>query len=802
MTKIYRLLLMTIVAAFLISCDQSADIQEVDMDEMFSSDVVDGVDTKVDAMEVKSVKFSPDHKYFSIKTSIIRDMGPYAFRDTNHISITASETIAGSLNETWSKPKLVSVKNTEGEEVFKLGVKVLVLVDLALPQYVIDRERDVVREIRAVFDHDNLFVAFMYGQDVSETLEASDYVLDTYFTSKPDKNKYLYRAILLKKHEMEDRLGVWGDAKSMSLMVFSNEVVYTDDDSPIDPKHFELQGILVNPDSVGGDKLSIFPVNFRERNAPLDDSQAKNVLQVVAKNTDGMYQSQFNWQEMKGKVLKTDKDIIANEFEFENPDGKIYCGLPHKMRIEVISKMSDSLIGAATTSIYMGTAYNPIIVRGYSDLVVFLQGVSFGLVIMLIVYLVFQFLVPYIQYRIFKRKYVVEYVRGSMSVGNIMVSQSCYLCKAPFEEGEEIVAKCNHVMHKTCWDENNYHCPEFGRHCDSGSHYYNYHNLFDPKNASFYMKWVLAAIFAGIVTWVCYMMYVSDYDSQQQELIAQMAEPRLAEMGSSAIFNNADDNLDYTPVFGMFLGFFTTMAISALAVRRQHLRYRMADVFIRSLIVGLLAFFLFFIFKYFTITLNLRMISAVFDVIPWTISSLLVVYISTVGTRIKLKKYVFAIAVALGLLSMYLWSFIIDDVTQFDIRVLLMFTCILISVGLALSVAEVAPKSERYFLNIKGAVKEMDVALFKWFLSDPDMVVTIGKSIDCSLQLSWDLKGNVAPIHAELRKTSGGTVRMTALEEGVMVNDKPMAVGKTISLYHNSSFTIGDTTFTYVERDI
>ena len=74
MTKIYRLLLMTIVAAFLISCDQSADIQEVDMDEMFSSDVVDGVDTKVDAMEVKSVKFSPDHKYFSIKTSIIRDL--------------------------------------------------------------------------------------------------------------------------------------------------------------------------------------------------------------------------------------------------------------------------------------------------------------------------------------------------------------------------------------------------------------------------------------------------------------------------------------------------------------------------------------------------------------------------------------------------------------------------------------------------------------------------------------------------------------------------------------------------------
>ena len=113
-----------------------------------------------------------------------------------------------------------------------------------------------------------------------------------------------------------------------------------------------------------------------------------------------------------------------------------------------------------------------------------------------------------------------------------------------------------------------------------------------------------------------------------------------------------------------------------------------------------------------------------------------------------------------------------------------------------------APRSERYFLNIKGAVKEMDVALFKWFMNDPAMVVTLGKSIDCSLQMSWDLKGNVAPVHAELRMTSGGNVRMTAIEEGVMVDDKPLEVGKSIDLYHNTSFTIGDTTFTYVERDL
>lgn len=801
MTKVYRLFLMVFAAVLLFSCDQSEDVQDVNLDDIFSADAVDDRDTQVDAMEVKSVRFSPDYKNFYIQTSIIRDLGPYALTDTNLVTIKTSESIGGVPNESRTKPLLVAVKNTEGDEVFKMGFKTLVLVDLAQPQYVIDRERDAVKGIRSVFSHHNLYVSFMYGQNVSETMEATDYVLDTYFTSQPEKFKYLYRAILLKKKEMEDRVSMWADAKGLSLMVFSDEVVYEDDDQPIDPKHFELQGILVNADSVKADSPSVYPVCFKSQQLT-DVGQAKSILKVLSKNTDGMYQDQFNWQEMKGRVLKTDKDIIANEFQFENPDGKIYRGLAHRLRIEIYSKMNDSLVGAASTRIFMGTTYNPIIVNGNSNLVVFLQGIGLALMIMLFIYLVFQFLVPYIRYRIFKKKYVLKYMPGNMSLGNIMITQSCYFCKAPFVEGEEIVAKCNHVMHKSCWDENGYHCPDYGRHCDTGSHYYNYRNPFDVKNASFYMKWILVAIGAGIITWIVYMLYVTDYDLHHEQLIARMAESKIPSMGSMAFFNDKDRNLDYTPVFGLLLGFFLTLALSALAVRRQQQLRRLTDIFIRAMIVGVSSFLLFVFFDYISAALNMPILEMIIDLVPWTLSSMLVVFVSTVGTRIKLRKYVFAIAVCVGVLSMYVWSYIVEDVTQFDIRVLLMFSSILICVGLALSVAELAPRSERYFLNIKGAIKEMDVALFKWFLNDPETVVTLGKSIDCSLQMSWDLKGNVAPVHAELRMTSGGVIRMTALEDGVMVGEKQLAVGKSIELFHNTSFTIGDTTFTYVERDL
>ena len=111
------------------------------------------------------------------------------------------------------------------------------------------------------------------------------------------------------------------------------------------------------------------------------------------------------------------------------------------------------------------------------------------------------------------------------------------------------------------------------------------------------------------------------------------------------------------------------------------------------------------------------------------------------------------------------------------------------------------PKSERFFLNVRGAVKETDIALFKWFINNPDEVVTIGKSIDCSLQMTWDIKGQVAPVHANLELTNAG-IRLTALEEGVMLGSKMLSPGDSRLLSHNQHFTIGDTTFTYMERDM
>jgi hypothetical protein len=259
--------------------------------------------------------------------------------------------------------------------------------------------------------------------------------------------------------------------------------------------------------------------------------------------------------------------------------------------------------------------------------------------------------------------------------------------------------------------------------------------------------------------------------------------------------------MGYLPMFGMCLGGSLTLALSLMAGKMYFYLKRVIDLFLRTVVVSLASYLLFLLSESVTMAFDMNPWLALINWIPMSIMTMLIAFVSTADTKIHLRKYILLIAIFLGGLSLYVWTFFFRGIMSLDIRVLLLFSCIFYCVGVGLAVAQLAPKSERYFLNVKGAVKEIDIALFKWFINNPDEVVTIGKSIDCSLQMTWDIKGQVAPVHANLRLTNMG-IRLTALEEGVMVGGKMLHPGNSRLLFHNNQFTIGDTTFTYLERDI
>lgn len=47
-----------------------------------------------------------------------------------------------------------------------------------------------------------------------------------------------------------------------------------------------------------------------------------------------------------------------------------------------------------------------------------------------------------------------------------------------------------------------------------------------------------------------------------------------------------------------------------------------------------------------------------------------------------------------------------------------------------------------------------------------------------------------------------GYLYLTALEEGILFNKKPLKTNNKKKLYHGTKFVIGKTIFTYLEKDL
>lgn len=791
----FRYLLSLAAVLCLAACqsDMLSKLGVSDPTQMFESMDVSGAKGATgsqDNMVVNKVEFSKGHKTFAVWTGILRDIGPYPLTDSTVVRIDVEAYDNGVKCPRAEQPRLLKAWNTERDRVKYLGIKALVIVDLSLSQEQINAQLDAVKEMLTVFDKDNLYLAFMSGNAVTPCRPVSDYVLENYFKKWSDQ-KLLYRSVLQKIQEIKAGQDMWADATQTRLVVFSDGLVYDKDNIPYDQDHFNIENQLLQSARPGKEHLSVFFVNFGKEEEMDPDSESHNVFSSVCENSGGAFLPSFSWTLLETAMLGHEIHAVeSNRFDFINPDGKVYRGDDQQLKIRFFTVKDNKLIASATANIREGSFYKPIIVNGASLWVVIAEGLSVGLFLLLAIYLIFQYLVPYIQYRLFLKKYVIRHTGKSMVMGDVAVAESCYLCKAPFEEGDEVVVKCQHTMHKHCWDENEYHCPEFGRHCKEGSHYYNKENLQDKRNAPYYLNWLLMAVIAGTLAWVVFT--ISTHQDHVHLLQSLVPEGPLAEQIANA-------HLNPLPTYGFALGFFLTMGISLLAFRR--IRWaEYLDIFLRSLVAGIICGLLFLLVSLACIALRMESVAFFMNLIPWAISSFVIAYIGTFGSRIQLKKSIILIAVGVAVVSMLLWSWLYMQIGV-DFRILMLYSTLIYMIGIATAIATAAPRSEHYFLHLEGAVKSMDVALYKWFRSHPAAVVSIGKSVDCSLQLTWDLQGKVAPVHALIYRDKG-LLRLKALEAGVSVNGRELAPEQSVRLYHGKSFSIGNTHFTYQEKDI
>lgn len=740
-------------------------------------------------LEVTNLIFSDDKKIFTVDTRVVQSIGSVSLTNPDVTFDVKELDYLGRPSFQASQPDLVDVQRTGAAQVVALNMKMLVLVDLTLPQDMVDKQREAVEEMSTLFTNDNLYIAFISGKYETRGIMApSKYVLENYFKSVDVEEKRLYNSISRGLALLADQNGPFSDVSERVLLVLSDGKLFYDDSFSIDDNYFKTKADLLEKSMQTDDRHLMYYVDiFGDLEIAEEQHDAYPFLSTVCRNTGGCMFDGFNWVQIENEIFKKLQiDYTDYRFVFENPDHKMYSGFGRTLVIDCY--YNGGKIASGSTDIVMGSFFKPVLVNPFPVGLMLVRGFIFTMALLSIFFLICQMLIPAIRYRRFKQKFTGQYTDANMSIAGTLVGDTCYYCKAPYVAGDEVVAKCEHSMHMSCWKENGYHCPEYGRNCKQGSHYYNEENRFDFRNAPYYLKWIFAAVLGGLLIWTLYLTTYKGFDSRVIHSIAE----------------RAGVSVDQTPLlypsFSFILTFILTMAFSFISVRRRGNHARLLSILARSCVAGLCSALLFLLATIADIALNLQSGSLIIDWIPWTLSGVAVAFCSSYGTNFKINVRSIFVVVAISVGTMFLWSFFCFRLSL-DYRPYMVYTYEIFAIGIAIGLAQAEPRSERFFLHASGAIKEMDIALYKWFASNPNAVVTIGKSVDCTLEMSWDVSPGIGPKKAEI-KMLNGALYLFAIEDGITVNDRTLAAGKRIRLYRGRRFRIGNTVFEYQERDI
>lgn len=778
---------------------------------------LNGIHSTSDTVSVVRLSKSPQADTLYIDLKILDPEGKKVFYKTSgKDNFSVKENGSDNPNVV---PKVYSVKDIRDKRVLSDQLSMLFLIDRSgsVSQESLGKQYDLILDILNSDTKAKVYLSFMDNTVTSSKLVTKSNINSDFgeeFTVRKGTQKYLYKAVMSKMEELSGSLATHypeishnsdlSDSSQKILFVLTDGKVQNEDGTFIGEDFFTWKGELADwKNSMKESKKAYIPIycifmgNSNEIDSDSELEMKAFCTTTPANNarTDlkGKFFKVFSADELK-KTLEESLDSIAADYRLVlvNPKGKIYDGTERVLTITV--QNDQQKIATGDLSYAFGSKNVPLGGDGRSKWSIILVGLCYGLVIAALIYLILQYLLPWIQYKVFCKRYVVKY-NGNRD-GSSVEQQLCYHCKEPFQNGDVIVTKCEHVVHWECWKENRNRCPEYGAHsCRKGIHYYNQEKLSDPRNAPYFLMWLVYGLLAGLVSWVFMRIFYSE------TLFSSLIN------GLLRLLRPADDilgvsSMAFVPkiqsmlLCGILLGFFITLFFSYLIEFRKKDFKVWGQILLRSVVGGVLGFIAFLLGAIVIILLNKPANCFYTDWIPWALFAIGMAFVLSYNTDIKLQN-----ALIGGLISV-LVSFVVLFLGTFAKDILSMFSYMIYSAGLGIAIAVVHHISEKYFLRVSGPVQERDIAIYKWMsVTGGFNHVTIGKSIDCILEMNWDDAPNIADKQVEIYLENDRPY-CKALEDGTFLsNGQMLQKNQVVLLTPGTEFTIGNSLFTYIEKD-
>lgn len=498
-------------------------------------------------------------------------------------------------------------------------------------------------------------------------------------------------------------------------------------------------------------------------------------------------------------VLNSFNEVIADatydyELFFKADPEKRYSG-----NVTFSANWGNIDLGSEIFSI--GSAERPWPERELSAGSVFIEiGVALLVTILTFAFffIVMKVVVPYFQSLAFKSKYYKKY----QPEANIQ-RRICHYCKQDIRPGQVIVTKCNHYMHKHCWEENGYKCAEFGQNCKTGiQKHIDWREVFSLASIKDCSQ-TIAGILAGLISWIIYEASGrGGFESISKFIVRSVFSDDSAQ---SFLIGDCVARTSSFLMIGLLLGFFLSVVFrykDDIRDKNWKIWAKIIGLSLLTGVIGMVAFGigadLFCLILYWTGK----------TYIPWYCSlPAYILFSISVSLTLTIKSSIPVRSALLGGLASSVIGFLVLYFTKFSsgkyewLSMLLDF--IIYGGGLGASLVTVRMLAEKYFLVIQNGIKAgQRIPIHKWMsATGGGNKVSIGMTGECEIQMNWEKSNKVAKEHAQLYIDHEKNLPVIKpLATGIQYNSRAeLPVNRPSVLSNGDTFRIGETIFKYEE---
>lgn len=684
-----------------------------------------------------------------------------------------------------------------------------ILVSLVIDKNISEADMlNVKKAVRFLVENcpeNTVFVSFFDNKVSSSrpvTPETFDMLEDEFTVSK--NKKIIFDAALNKFQELageKDPLfspDITAKADNDSIKKYM--ILLTDGQIDVDdPKTagniYAFNEFVQKTDQIEGDKkqIEIHAIRYGEASSEVDTNLAFICRNIRNENVKGGFYTADADSILNKMKQFTDKLSPDYELVLVNMPGRIYSG---EHRSFMLQAVKDSKIASGLKNYVIGTPANPIVTGSANVTQQILLGFFSGLIILFIFFFAIQVGIPYLIYRTsdFNKKYVQKYKTSEDEI------VKCNFCSEEFLDDEEVVVRCQHTIHKHCWMENGNKCTEYGQNCKEGKQYYfDKTKPLSSVNSPFFMKWVLYGMAGGFLAWLIYQYFVFKdpliFGSFTYELLKIFYPGNVNELDTDVI-TSFMAKIGPLLLIGPLLGFILTFLFSYINEYRQKKFDVLLQIFWRSLLGALAGFLAFLVGSIIIILCKANGTSIWVDWIPWLLFG------GSLGLCLSIKTTIVWKHALLGGVLSGLVSFVLLFFSKWFGSYAVLFSFMLYSAGLGISIVMVHRTAQRYFLRYKGR-KEGEIAIHKWMsVLGGSNDVTVGSSNHCIIQMNWDDDPSIQDKHVVLyvdKKSKIPSLRVVG--ENIIFNGNTVRKNDEFLLKDGVIFKIGNTEFQYIEKD-